>query len=120
MRERLQGVYYRTSNGTCPVEEWLNKQSDKVQAKMFKYMEHLETYWDQGGFTFIRSLGDGLFEIKTKVDDKWPRLIYFYYDKGRIVYLHGFLKKQNRTPRREIDIAKRRRNDFCKQEENRQ
>lgn len=86
---------------------------------MLGYMEHLETYWDQGPFTFVRSLGAGLYEIKAKTDNKWPRIIYFYCGEDRIVYLHGFIKKQNKTPRKEIDIAKKRKDDFYIQEEKR-
>ncbi|HHU06857.1 MAG TPA: type II toxin-antitoxin system RelE/ParE family toxin [Clostridiaceae bacterium] len=117
MGKKLQGVFYTTTTGKSPVEEWINKQSVKVQAKMLRYMDHLETYWDQGPFRFVRNLGDGLYEIKAEIDNAWPRIVYYYYDKDHIIYLHGFLKKQNKTPRKEVNTANSRRNDYiCRRE----
>ena len=44
------------------------------------------------------------------------RLIYFFFTGRRIIFLHGFQKKTQRTPRREIEIARRRMNDYLAQE----
>ena len=112
MGRELQGEYYTSPNGSCPVAKWLDKQSNEVQAKMHGYMELLETSPDLGRFPFVRKLDSGLYEIKTKVAGTWPRIIYFYFDKDKVVYLHAFMKKSNKTPPNEIKIAKERKKDI--------
>ena len=53
--------------------------------------------------TQCRSLEDGLFELKAGQ----LRIVFFYDGPGRVVCTHAFAKKGQRTPRREIDRAKR-------------
>ncbi len=78
----------------------------------------LEARWGQDQLPFVRHLQKDLYELKTKVAVRYPRIIYFLYgknDENSIVYLHGFLKKQGKTPNKEIKIALARRDDHRKQ-----
>jgi phage-related protein len=111
------GVYYETASKVCPVEVWLDEQSDLIKAKMHKLMGLLERHRENLPPKVLGSLGNGLFEIKPQVDKKWPRIIFFHYEDDQIIYLHGFVKKTNKTPRREIEIAEKRRKDFDRQKE---
>jgi phage-related protein len=49
-----------------------------------------------------------LFEIRAKGKDGIARVFYFTIDGKRIILLHGFTKKTDKTPKREIDIAVKR------------
>lgn len=118
MGTERKGIFYSTSTGATPVEKWLNNQNPKIQAKILRYMELIEKHSDIGNFKFVKALGNGLFEFSLKIDKQWPRIIYFYFKDDQIVYLHGFLKKSNRTPANEIKIVKKRMNDFYKRKGN--
>ena len=117
MERRLKGVYYTTESDNCPIEEWLDKQSKPIHAKLQRSMNLLESKTVGQSLDFVSPLGKGLFQIAIETEKKWPRIIFFYYEQNQIVYLHGFIKKTNKTPRREIEIAEQRKKDFYKQKE---
>jgi phage-related protein len=57
-------------------------------------------------------------KIRIKINEMvWYRLIYFFFSGQRIVFLHGFQKKTEKTPRREVEIALQRLHDFVRREE---
>ena len=61
-----------------------------------------------------RPLGNGLWEVRSTLTDKREARLIFYQD-GRaqaLVVLHGFIKKTQRTPQREIDLALKRKREF--------
>lgn len=54
-----------------------------------------------------RSLGNGLYEVRTDLPNHRIARVLFYVDRrGRMVLLHGFLKKTPRTPPQELEIAR--------------
>lgn len=54
----------------------------------------------------VKKLDDDLYEIRAKTPDKLIRSIYFQIQNNQYFITHGFIKKQQKTPRREIDKAK--------------
>ena len=54
----------------------------------------------------------GIFELRAKVGTDISRVLYFFYYEGRIIMTNGFVKKTQKTPKEEIQIAKDRRKDF--------
>ena len=64
-----------------------------------------------------KELEDGIFELRTIEGDNIVRILYFF-DKGRIIIAtNGFVKKKQKTPRSEIDLAKDRRTDYHRRKE---
>ena len=62
-------------------------------------------------------LDDGIFEIRTKVGTNLTRVLYFFYVGKKAVLTNGFIKKTQKTPRKEIEIAKKYREYFFKKEQ---
>jgi phage-related protein len=60
------------------------------------------------GMPHTRAMGEGLFEIRVKGQEGIARVFYCTVVQRRIVMLHAFIKKSQKTPKRELDIAKRR------------
>jgi phage-related protein len=60
------------------------------------------------GMPHTRALGEGLFELRVKGLEGIARVFYCTVVQRRIVMLHAFIKKSQKTPKRELDIAKRR------------
>ena len=92
--------YYELENGTCPVEEFILKQDNKMQAKIFKNLELLEIRGNELREPFSKHIEDGIFVIGQK-----------------IILTNGFIKKTQKTPKAEIALAKKYRNDYLNREE---
>jgi putative addiction module killer protein len=61
---------------------------------------------------FFKHLEDGIFEIRVEVGSNIYRIFTFFDDNKLVVLLHGFQKKTQKTPRKEIERAKRLRKDY--------
>jgi phage-related protein len=57
------------------------------------------------------SMGDGLFEIRAKAQEGIGRSLYCYMKGKHIIVLHAFVKKSNKTPKFELDLAKKRKSE---------
>ena len=60
------------------------------------------------GMPHTRAMGEGLFELRVKGKEGLARVFYCTIVGRRIMMLHTFIKKSQRTPTRELDIARRR------------
>lgn len=77
-------------------------------ARFLRYAERMEVFGPDLGMPHTRSMGGGLFELRIKAAEGIARVFYCTVIDGRIVFLHHFVKKTEQTPRRELDIARRR------------
>lgn len=105
-------IPYKKENGTIPVYEFLMSQPEKMRSKILKELDILEEYGNLTRGIYSKHLEDGIFEVRVKFASDITRVLYFFYDQGCIVLTNGFVKKQQKTPKQEIDRAKRYRNDF--------
>jgi phage-related protein len=60
------------------------------------------------GMPHTRAMGDGLFELRLKSKEGIARVFYCTVIKQRIIMLHVFTKKSQKTPQKELDIARKR------------
>lgn len=79
---------------------------------MFGRLELLEEMGSQLGMPFSRHLDDGIFELRTVQGSNITRVLYFFVVGERVILTHGFVKKTQKTPLREIARAKRIRDDW--------
>lgn len=87
-----------------------------MQAKLFRLIELLELKGNELREPYSKALEDGLFELRAKQGSNITRIVYFFVIGNRIVLTNGFIKKSRRTPRRELELAKKRRLDYLKRE----
>ena len=52
----------------------------------------------------VRHLGGGLWEVRTRLDNRIARVL-FVLSGSKVVLLHGFIKKQQETPKADLDLA---------------
>ena len=64
-----------------------------------------------------KDLGDGIFELRTIEGNDIVRVLYFFDKERIIIATNGFVKKQKKTPRSEIELAKDRRTDYHRRKE---
>ena len=115
----VQFEIYETSNGKRPFQDFLDNLSDKDAAKLLRTLQLIEEFGFEGvPESYTAPLGDGLFEIRVRFSGNIQRCIYFHYLKQVYVITHGFTKKSQKTPQREIEIAKRYRKEHRERSQN--
>lgn len=109
--------YYVKKDGTKPAEEFIFSQDEKMQAKILLMIKLLETKGPAVREPFSKALGDGLFEIRTRLGSDITRVLYFFVVSRKVILTNGFVKKSQKTPSEEIRRAKRYRDDYLKNKE---
>ena len=104
--------YYDKEDGTFPAEEFILSLDAKMQAKMFRELELLETFGNELREPHSKPLGDGIYEIRAKVASDITRVLYFFVVNKKIILTNGFVKKTQKTPDSEITLAKKYRKDY--------
>lgn len=114
---RFNVIFYQTSDGKIPVEEFLSKLDSKLRAKTVYLLEILQEKGTKLREPYTKHLDDGIFELRCKLGSNLTRTLYFFYTDGNIVITNGFLKKSAKTPRTAIITAKKYRADFISRQE---
>ena len=105
-RKRVPAYFFRTELGNEPVREWLLELSREDRRLIGTDIKTVAFGWPLGMPT-CRNLGNGLHEVRTNLPGHRTARVLFYVDRrGRMVLLHGFIKKTQRTPPQELDIAR--------------
>jgi phage-related protein len=105
-------IVYEKETGEIPVEDFLNDLNLKMRAKVYGMLSLLQEKGNMLREPYSKHLEDGIFELRCKFGSDICRVLYFFYYEGIIVLTNGFVKKTQRTPREEIQLAKDRRRDF--------
>jgi phage-related protein len=108
--------FYLETDNSSPVEEFLDNLDIKTRARFRWSMEQLRVRNVQAREPLVRHLEGDLWELREESSTNIYRIVYFFFTERRIVFLHGFQKKTQRTPRRELEIAQRRYSEFLARE----
>jgi len=101
--KRLQAVFFRSESGVEPVRDWLRSLNKEERLRIGTDIKTVEFGWPVGMPT-CRPLKRGVFEIRTDLGDRTARVLFCIVE-GRIVLLHGFIKKTQKTLRSDLDLA---------------
>jgi len=99
--------------------------SDKVETQTLKFpsgilpnflhiSEMIEELGPNLGKPYVGALGSGLYEIRAKGKEGIGRSMYCVAKGREIVILHSFIKKSQKTPKKELDLAKKRMKEVLK------
>lgn len=75
--------------------------------RFLRYADRMEVYGPDLGMPHTRAVGEGLFELRLKAEGI-ARVFYCTFVGKKIVILHQFIKKTDKTPPREVEAARRR------------
>lgn len=95
-----------------PVIEFLKKFKKPTSAKIVKSIDLLEQYGLTLRMPHVRSLSSGLFELRVRGTQEIR--ILFCYHKNTVHFLHGFVKKSQKAPQQELELAKKRKQTLTK------
>lgn len=100
-------VFYRTAAGVEPVRDWLRGLPDKDRRTIGIDLAAVQLGWPVG-MPLCRSLGGGLWEVRSRLPSNRTARILFFVHGERIGIVHGFIKKTRKTPQDEFDLAQAR------------
>lgn len=110
--------FYDLPDGSEPAKDFLDTLDLKMQAKMVMEIQLLEDLGTSLRMPYSEHLEDGIFELRAKVSTNISRVMYFFYVGDKAILTNGFLKKSQKTPKAEIEKAKRYRADYLKRKGN--
>lgn len=108
----FETLYYKTGTGSNPVKVFIDNLSYKTQRKFFVKINWLEEHGPRLPEPHAKKLDNDLYELRFEGEDGAIRVIYFFYIGKKIILLNGFKKKTQKTPRREVELAKKRMSDY--------
>jgi phage-related protein len=105
--KRVPAFFYRSISGAEPVKDWLRGLTEEDRRIVGFDIATVEFGWPLG-MPLCRSLGGGLWEVRSSLTQGKIARVIFCVAQGRMVLLHGFVKKTQKTPGSDLDTARRR------------
>ena len=107
VRKKIPVVFYATSSGREPVRDWLKSLDKDDRNVIGTDILAVQRGWPLG-LPLCDALGNGLWEVRSKLPQRRIARVIFAFDGGTIVLLNGFVKKTQKTPADEIGLAAKR------------
>ncbi len=100
----LEVFFYRTESGNEPLREWLKGLSKLDKKAIGGDIKTVQYGWPLG-MPLVRKLDSGLWEVRCRLGSRIARILFTV--KGeQMVLLHGFIKKSQKTPQADLQLAK--------------
>lgn len=116
--DKFEVEFYTKDNGEKPAKDFILRLNVKMRAKILGLIDVLEEKGNELREPYSKHLEEGIFEIRGKVGTDITRVLYFFYYGKRIILTNGFVKKTQKTPEKEIKLAKMYRKDFLERMKN--
>lgn len=108
--------FYSLPDGRQPAKEFISSiDNTKLRVKVYRKLKQLEDFGTALREPDSKYLGDGIFELRIRQNHNTVRCLYFFYVEKVIVLTNGFVKKTQKTPKRELFLALERKADYEKQ-----
>lgn len=113
-------TFYTDNKGNELVKDYIsslfekdNKDNRIKREKILDYIDVLKLYGTRAGEPYVKHLDGNIWELRPLRD----RILFFAYIENEFVLLHHFQKKTQKTPKREIERAKKEMRDFIERSE---
>ena len=102
--------FYAASTGQEPVKQWLLNDIDDDDRKIIgQDLQTVEYGWPMG-MPLVRKMERNLWEVRSHISSGIAR-VFFTVREQNLVLLHGFIKKSQATPKNELKLAQKRRDE---------
>jgi phage-related protein len=105
--KKLAVTFYRSRAGAEPVRVWLKELAVEDRQALGRDLRLVEMGWPVG-MPLCRPLGGGMWEVRSRLPGNRIARVLFCAAQGSMVLLHGFIKKSQKTPQSELDLARKR------------
>lgn len=112
--QKLKVIFYRTEAGIEPVRIWLTGLLKSEKKAIGEDIMTVQYGWPLG-MPLVDNLGQGLWEVRSRLPSKKIARIIFFMDNQTMILVHGFIKKTQRTPKSELDLARQRKKRYQSQ-----
>lgn len=106
----LPVIFFRSASGNEPVREWLKRLPSDERRLIGEDLQVLQYRWPLG-MPLVDSLGDGLWEVRSRLPTRIARTLFFVHNE-EIILLHGFIKKTQKTPTEDRTLALKRKHAY--------
>ena len=106
----MRVFFYKTEYGSEPVREWLKSLPQEDRKMIGEDIKTVQFGWPLG-MPVVRKLDPGLWELRSNPRNRIARTI-FTVEGNVMILLHGFVKKSQKTPKSDLELAKRRANNL--------
>jgi phage-related protein len=104
-------VSYRTPAGAEVVPDWLRRLDEEARSVIGQDLMRVQYRWPVG-MPLCRPMGDGLWEVRSELPGNRIARVLFGVRQGKLLVLHGFIKKSRKTPDEDLALARKRRREF--------
>lgn len=106
-------LFYETASGNKVVKDWLKNFNKEDRSILGEDLLTVQLGFPLG-LPLCRSLGGSLWEVRSSLTSRVEARMIFYFDSAEqaLVVLNGFIKKSQKTPKSEIELALRRKREF--------
>ena len=113
-------IFYEKEDGTMPAQDFLDSLDEKMRAKMILTVDMLQKNGNRLREPYSKPLDDGIMELRAVVGTNISRVLYFFVVGQKVILTNGFIKKTQKTPKKEITLAKKYREDYIARERKKQ
>ena len=103
---RLTVRFFRESTGSEPVRDWLKRLPVEEMREIGSDIKTVQFGWPIG-MPVVDHIDGDVWEVRTRLSTRIARVL-FVLEGNVMVLLHGFIKKERKTPKADLDIAKQR------------
>lgn len=108
---KIQLVFFRNDRGGEPVRDWLRDLDQAERRAIGTDLLRAQWRWPVG-MPLCRPLGRGLWEVRTDLPNRRTARVFVCFYQGRLVALHGFIKKARATPEDDLTLARKRQKEL--------
>ena len=106
----LAVVFFRTETGAEPVRDWLRSLEKDERRAIGEDILTVQYAWPVG-MPLVGYLGSQIWEVRSRLKNRIARTLFILAEQ-EIVLLHGFIKKDRKTPKAELALAQKRKAQY--------
>ncbi|MEN3364273.1 MAG: hypothetical protein V7606_1547 [Burkholderiales bacterium] len=99
----LEVYFYKSANGVEPVRDWLRELSATDKKTVGEDIKTVQYGWPLG-MPLVRKMEARLWEVRIPLQNRIARIL-FTVQGNKMILLHGFIKKSQKTPKEDLAIA---------------
>ncbi len=103
---RLEVRFFRESTGSEPVRDWLKDLPTQEKRAIGADIKTVQFGWPIG-MPVVDHVDADIWEVRTRLANRIARVL-FVLEGNVMILLHGFIKKERKTPKSELDLARQR------------